>query len=62
MNIKTLKSDKEDIRKELRTVETDMRKIELELKGLRQKEIRAKRQIEAIDVLIEIDEPKKDAS
>ena len=57
----TLQAERERLKATLRELETGQRKLEAELKLLRQKEIRTKRQIEALTTLLEINEPADDA-
>ena len=54
IDVKTLKSERDQLKADLRTLETDQRKIEAELKGMRQREIKMKREIEALSTLIEM--------
>jgi hypothetical protein len=51
-----LKGERDRLRDSLRETETLVRKVEAELKGLRQREIQTKREIEALSTLIEIKE------
>ena len=51
-----LKSERENLRVALRDTEAQVRKVEAELKALRQREIQTKREIEALSTLIEIKE------
>ena len=61
LNVDTLKSERDKLKEGLRELEAEQRKIEVELKTLRQREIQMKREIEALGVLIEIheDRPEK---
>lgn len=54
LNVDTLKSERDKLKEGLRELEAEQRKIEVELKTLRQREIQMKREIEALGVLIEI--------
>lgn len=49
-----LKSERDKLRDALRETEAQVRKVEAELKTLRQREIQTKREIEALSTLIEI--------
>ena len=49
-----LKSERDRLRDTLRETEAQVRKVEADLKALRQKEIQTKREIEALSTLIEI--------
>jgi predicted nucleic acid-binding Zn-ribbon protein len=53
----TLKSEREALKESLRELETEQRKLDTELKKLRQREIRTKRELEALGTLIAIQEP-----
>ncbi|MEZ4227482.1 MAG: hypothetical protein R3B13_41470 [Polyangiaceae bacterium] len=54
LDLQALKSERDALKTKLRDLETEQRKIEAELKGLRQREIQAKREIEALSTLIDI--------
>ncbi len=56
IELDTLKNERDRLRESLREVETEVRKAEAELKGLRQREIQTKREIEALSTLIDIKE------
>lgn len=49
-----LKSERDGLKEQLRTVETEQRRVEAELKALRQKEIKLKREIEALSTLLDL--------
>ncbi len=49
-----LKGERDRLRDALRETEAQVRKVESELKALRQREIQTKREIEALSTLIEI--------
>jgi predicted nucleic acid-binding Zn-ribbon protein len=52
----TLKAERDRLKDALRELETEQRKLDTELKKLRQKEIRTKREIEALGTLISMQE------
>jgi predicted nucleic acid-binding Zn-ribbon protein len=52
----TLKAERDRLKDTLRELETEQRKLDTELKKLRQKEIRTKREIEALGTLIAMQE------
>jgi cell division protein FtsB len=56
LNVDALKAERDKLKEGLRELEAEQRKLEAEIKGLRQREIQAKREIEALGVLIEIHE------
>lgn len=57
MDLTDLKAERNNLKEELRTIELEGRELDKEVKALRQREIRAKRQIEALDTLIETMSP-----
>lgn len=57
IDAETLKNEREQLKEALRELETEQRKLDTELKKLRQREIRTKREIEALGTLIAIQEP-----
>ena len=54
IDLDVLKSEREKLKEGLREVEGDLRKLEAQLKVLRQREIQTKREIEAYSTLIDI--------
>jgi hypothetical protein len=50
----TLKAERDRLKDALRELETEQRKLDTELKKLRQKEIRTKREIEALSTLLAV--------
>jgi chromosome segregation ATPase len=56
IDLETLKGERDRLRDALRETETDVRKVEADLKQLRQREIQTKREIEALSTLIEMKE------
>lgn len=56
IDAETLKSQRDQLKGTLRELEADQRKLDAEIKRLRQLEIRAKRELEALSTLIEIQE------
>ena len=61
IDIEFLKSERDKQKAMLRDVEVEQRKLEADLKVLRQKEIRAKREIDALSTLIDLQEVRGDA-
>jgi predicted nucleic acid-binding Zn-ribbon protein len=61
IDAETLKSERDQLKEALRELETEQRKLDTELKKLRQREIRTKREIEALGTLIAIQEPEGNA-
>jgi predicted nucleic acid-binding Zn-ribbon protein len=57
IDAETLKSERDRLKDALRELETEQRKLDTELKKLRQREIRTKREIEALGTLITMQEP-----
>lgn len=60
IQLESLKSEREQLKDGLRELEADQRKVETELKALRQREIQIKREIEALSTLIEIHEAREE--
>jgi len=56
IDVESLKQERDQVKESLRQVELDTRRVEAEVKALRQREIQAKREIEALSALIEIAE------
>ena len=56
IDLEVLKSERDKLKEGLREVEGELRKLEAQLKVLRQREIQTKREIEALSTLIEIKE------
>jgi hypothetical protein len=59
IDLETLKGERDRLRDVLRETETDVRKVEADLKLLRQREIQTKREIEALSTLIEMKEQRE---
>ena len=63
IDLEILKSERDRLKDGLREVEGELRRLEAQLKVLRQREIQTKREIEAVSTLIDIKdsrEPKGD--
>ena len=63
IDLDILKSERDKLKEGLREVEGELRKLEAQLKVLRQREIQTKREIEAVSTLIDLKdarEPKPD--
>jgi len=56
IELELLKNERDRLREGLREVEAELRKMEAEVKGVRQREIQTKREIEALNTLIDIKE------
>lgn len=56
IEVESLKQQRDQVKESLRQIEADTRKLDAEVKTLRQKEIQAKREIDALSALIEIAE------
>ncbi len=54
IDIESLKQERDQVKESLRQIEADTRRLDLEVKTLRQREIQAKREIDALTALIEI--------
>ena len=58
IDLEVLKSERDKLKEGLREVEGELRKLEAQLKVLRQREIQTKREIEAVTTLIDIKDVK----
>ena len=58
IDLDVLKSERDKLKEGLREVEGELRKLEAQLKVLRQREIQTKREIEAVTTLIDIKDTK----
>lgn len=56
IELDSLKNERDRLREGLREIEAELRKMEAEVKGVRQREIQTKREIEALNTLIDIKE------
>ena len=56
IDVESLKAERDQVKESLRQIEMDTRRLDLEVKTLRQREIQAKREIDALTALIEIAE------
>ncbi len=56
IELELLKSERDKLREGLREVEGELRKMEADVKLMRQREIQTKREIEALTTLIDIKE------
>lgn len=56
IELELLKSERDKLRDGLRETEAELRKLEADVKILRQREIQTKREIEALGTLIDIKE------
>ena len=59
LDVEQLKGERDRLKESLRELEVEQRKAETDLKALRQREIRAKRELEALSVLIEMNDARK---
>ena len=59
IDLAVLKSERDKLKEGLREVEGELRRLEAELKALRQREIQTKREIEALATLIDIQESRE---
>ncbi|HEY8942639.1 MAG TPA: hypothetical protein VIM73_00200 [Polyangiaceae bacterium] len=56
IEFEVLKSERDKLKEGLREIEAELRKLEADVKALRQREIQHKREIEALTTLIDIRE------
>lgn len=59
IDLELLKSERDKLKEGLRETEAELRKIEADVKVLRQREISTKREIEALGTLIDIKETRE---
>lgn len=60
ISLETLKEEREALRKRLTEVDAEQKQLDVKVKEIRQREIQTKREIEALTVLIEMQETHKD--
>ncbi|MDX2051343.1 MAG: hypothetical protein SFV15_03065 [Polyangiaceae bacterium] len=56
LELQSLKAERDKLKEALRQIEADQRRVETELKAIRQREIQTKREIEALSTLIDLGE------
>lgn len=56
LQLDNLRAERERAKENLRELEVDSRRLETEVKALRQREVQTKREIDALNALIEIAE------
>lgn len=56
LELENLRAERDRAKDALRELEVESRRLEAELKGLRQREVQTKREIDALNALIEIAE------
>jgi predicted nucleic acid-binding Zn-ribbon protein len=61
LEVDTLKAERDKLKEGLRELEAEQRKLDAEIKSLRQREIQTKREIEALSVIIEIHDVREPA-
>jgi len=59
IDLSSLKSERDRLKDNLREIEGELRRLEVELKTLRQREIATKREIEALSTLVEIQDARE---
>lgn len=62
LDINSLKAERDKLKEALRQIEVDQRRVETELKQVRQREIQTKREIEALGTLIDLGESREEES
>jgi predicted nucleic acid-binding Zn-ribbon protein len=62
IDLDILKAERDKLKEGLREVEGELRKLEAQLKVLRQREIQTKREIEAVSTLIDIKDTREPKS
>lgn len=59
IEFEVIKTERDKLKESLREIEAELRKLEAEVKTLRQREIRHKREIEALTTLLDIRETRE---
>lgn len=62
IDVDSLRAERERVKEVLRELEAESRKLEIEVKNLRLREVQAKREIEAYSSLIEVAESRAQKS
>jgi len=60
LDVETLKTERDQLKQSLRELEAEQRKVDATLKNLRQRELKAKREIEALTTLIELQDRRQE--
>lgn len=60
IGLDTLKQERDDLKKKLADIEVESKELETKVRQVRQREIQTKREIEALTVLIELQETKSE--
>ena len=55
-----LKAERDELKKALATIDLESKELDAKVRGMRQREIQTKREIEALDVLIELQQSRVD--
>lgn len=58
IGLETLKKEREALKKKLTEIEAESKELDAKVRNVRQREIQTKREIEALSVLIELQETK----
>ena len=56
IDIAVLKGERDRLKDSLREIENEVRRLEAEQKKVRQREIQTKRKLEALDILIDVEQ------
>jgi chromosome segregation ATPase len=62
IDLESLRAERDRVKESLRELEVESRKLEAEIKKVRQREVSAKREIEAYTSLIEVAETREKAT
>jgi hypothetical protein len=57
ISLETLKAERDALKKKLAEIDAEQKTLEVKAKDIRQKEIQTKREIEALNVLIDLQQP-----
>lgn len=62
IDLQLLKNERDQLKTSLRDIEAEQRKLDSQVKQLRQREIRARRELEALGTLIDVNTPQDEAA
>lgn len=60
IGLDTLKNERDELKKKLAETEAEMKELDAKMRKVRQREIQTKREIEALTILIELQETKNE--
>lgn len=60
IELETLKKEREDLKEKLGKIEAETKELDAKVRAVRQREIQTKRELEALSVLIELQDTEKE--